>query len=134
MPTSTGKTNQQYLISTICITMALINTHKSNKKYSQISQIHIQNLLQTQTHNLKSPIQPIILSPSHNKQTLNTEQKVIFQPQNLPNYSPKKPTHVFNSRRLSLAKTYIYKTSILFLNGQEIPNYFFIKKIQIKTN
>ena len=95
MPPFTGNTNQQYLISTMCITTALINTHNSYKIHSQISQIHEQNILQTQTHNLKSPIQPIILSHSHNKQTLNTEQKVIFQPQNLPNYSLKKPTHVF---------------------------------------
>ena len=86
---------QQYLISTMCITTTLINTHNSYKIHSQISQIHEQNILQTQNHNLKSPIEPIILSHSHNKQTLNTEQKVIFQPQSLPNYSLKKPTHVF---------------------------------------
>ena len=50
-----------------------INQHSqlTKKKNSQISQIHKQNLLQTQTHNMKSPIQPKF-SHTHNKQILNT--------------------------------------------------------------
>ena len=47
------------------------HTHTHIHKNSQISQIHKQNLLQTQTRNLKSPIQPKF-SPTHNKQTLIT--------------------------------------------------------------